>query len=157
MANQGQFSSGSVLTAAELNAFVPLTVVSRSTPQSIPTATQTFITMNTEAVDVLNWHSTSTNTDRITPTIAGWYNCVGSGTYNDSISARVIIQLTKNGAEIVKFDIQANGGSATGASLSQMVYLNGTTDYVALATYQFTGGSVGFVAGSLQLSLIRAM
>jgi hypothetical protein len=133
----------------------PLTVVSRSTTQTVSSATQTFIQMDTKAVDTLNWHSTSTNSDRITPTIAGWYMCVGSGTYDTSISGRILVQIAKNGNEIVKFD-WAGGATANGASVSQMVYLNGSTDYVSLSTYQFSGSSQLFRAGSLQLVLLRA-
>jgi hypothetical protein len=111
--------------------------------------------MNTEAVDTLDWHSTSTNTDRITPTIAGWYMCVGSGTYNATISARVIFQIAKNGTEIVKFD-WAGGAIANGALVSQIVYLNGSTDYVAFGTYQFSGVNQSLSSGSLQVVLLRA-
>jgi len=156
MANQGQFSTGSVLTAAELNAFTPLTVVSRSTIQTIVTATQSFIAMDTEAVDVLNWHSTSTNTERITPTIAGWYMCVGSGSFDVTINARTLVQLFKNSSEVVKFD-WLGGTTANGASVSQMVYLNGSTDYIRLGCYQASGSSQPFTSGSLQVALIRAM
>ena len=135
-------------------ASAPLTVISRSTDQTITTATQSFVTMDTETVDVLNWHSTVTNTDRITPTIAGWYMCIGSGTYNTGFTGRVIFQLAKNGAEFVKFD-QQNTGYISGASISKMVYLNGSTDYVSLATYQFSGSNQSFTAGALQLVLVR--
>ena len=136
-------------------ASAPLTVVSRSTTQTIASTTQSHIAMDTEAIDVLDWHSTVTNTERITPTIAGWYMCIGSGSFDVTINARALVQLFKNTLEVVKFD-WSGGTTANGASVSQILYLNGSTDYVRLGCYQASGSSQPFINGSLQVVLLRS-
>ena len=156
MANQGQFTSGAVLTAAELNAFVPLTCLSKAAAQSIPASgTQAAITFTTEDTDTLNWHSNVTNTERITPTIAGWYQVNASGTFDTTLSARIIVAIHKNTSEYVKAD-WTGGSNANGRSLTACVYLNGSTDYVRLVVAQYTAGALDFTASKLTCNLIRS-
>lgn len=158
MANQGQFTTGAVLTAAELNAFVPLTCLSKVAAQSIPTSARTDITFTTEDIDVLDWHSNVTNTERITPTIAGWYNVTVIGTYDASLAARIIFGINRSGSQYAKYDVIGNT-SANGATVSANMYLNGTTDYVTFETYQFSGSNQNFggsgVGLKLQVALLR--
>lgn len=48
-------------------------IVNRSTNQSFSSGSSTTILWDAETSDGNGWHSTSSNTDRITPTDAGWY------------------------------------------------------------------------------------
>lgn len=160
MAEQGQFTTGSVLTAAELNAFTPMTCLSKAAAQSIPGAgAATEITFTTEDIDVLNWHSNTTNTARITPTIAGWYHVVACGSFDVSLTSRIIIAIHKNTTEYVKAD-WVGGNDANGRSIDAYIYMNGSTDYVRMVILQFSAGAVNFGGGAvqtrLQLALVRA-
>lgn len=155
MANQGQFTTGQILTAAELNAFTPLTCLSKAAAQSIPAGgSQVAITFTTEDTDTLNWHSNVTNTERITPTLGGWYQINASGTFDTTVSARIIVAIHKNTSEYVKLD-WTGGATANGRTLSAVVYLNGSTDYVRLVVAQYTAGAVDWTQSKLTCSLIR--
>jgi hypothetical protein len=152
MANQGQFVSGAVLTASELNAFTPLTIVTQSTTQSVANAT--FVTMlyNTETLDVLNWHSTVTNTGRITPTIAGYYLVVFN-LQTGTTSTRNVARITKNGTEIAKTDISA---TVTQIDATTFVYMNGSTDYLETQCFQQSGGTANVGPCIFTAMLVRA-
>ena len=136
MANQGTFVSGQVLTAAELNAFTPLTVVTQSTTQTVATGAFATMLYNTETIDVSDWHSTTTNTGRITPNVSGIYLAtfnMPTGTTTTRNAARIL----KNGTYIVKTDISA---TVTEISTTTFVSMNGTTDYFEIFYYQDKGG-----------------
>ena len=152
MANQGQFSSGAVLTASELNAFTPLTIVTQSATQSVANAT--FVTMlyNTETLDVLNWHSTTVNTSRITPTVAGYYLVVFNMQTNTT-STRNVARITKNGSELAKTDISA---TVTQIDATTFVQLNGSTDYVESTCFQQSGATANIGPCIFTVMLVRA-
>ena len=152
MANQGQFVSGAVLTAADLNGFTPLTVLTNTTTQLVPNATFTAITYDTETTDTLNWHSTSSNTSRITPTISGFYlvsfNGVSNGAANRNISA-----IYKNGVSVAKTDIST---TTNALDITTVVSLNGTTDYVESFLYQANTTAVNCGPCIFSVMLVRA-
>ena len=152
MANQGQFVSGAVLTAADLNGFTPLTVLTNTTTQLVPTATFTAITYDTEIADTLNWHSTSTNTSRITPTIAGIYLVNFNGVSN-SAANRNISAIYVNGASVAKTDVST---TTTALDVTAFVSLNGSSDYVESFLYQQNGTSVNTGPCRFSVMLVRA-
>ena len=152
MANQGQFVSGAILTAAELNGFTPLTVLTNTTTQLVPNATFTAITYDTETTDTLNWHSTSSNTSRITPNIAGFYLVSFNGVSNGA-STRNISAIYKNGAVVAKTDVST---TTTALDITTVVSLNGTTDYVESVLYQQNGSSVNCGPCVFSVMLVRA-
>ena len=104
MANQGDFSSGDVLTAAELNAFSQVTVCRDSF--SVPNTTNTTVNFSTELVDVGGWHSgTSAN---ITPDIDGIYLITANAQGTDSTN-RALINLFIAGSVVASTDDNAGG------------------------------------------------
>lgn len=77
------FTSGQVLTASDLMTYVmkrsglPLSVVHRSTTQSINNSTDTAVLWDVEDLDTDAIHSTSSNTSRMTIVTPGKYRAYG--------------------------------------------------------------------------------
>jgi hypothetical protein len=107
----------------------------------------TKVTLATENFDTNNNFSSS----RFTPTVAGYYQINGS-VYNAAGTPFLQAVLYKNGA------INSAGtgvGSAYISQSSDIIYLNGTTDYIELYAYSAsttnidTGQDVTFMSGCL--------
>lgn len=110
----------------------------------IGSATSTKITFTTVEFDTSNNYSTTTS--RFTPSVAGYYqiNSTVQIPYVTS-TAGLTISLWKNGLAY-KTGSQSVGQSAGGgqyptAVISNIVFLNGTTDYVEIYTYGTNNGS----------------
>lgn len=96
--------------------------------QSITTSVATKVNFGTESIDTNNNFATS----RFTPTVAGWYSLKailrGTGTNVTSFAGYFYL----NGAEYSRgflMNIPANSNPQM-QSMSDEVYLNGTTDYI---------------------------
>ena len=150
MAYQGQFTSGSVLTAAELNVFTPVTVLEES--QSIPDATETVIAFSSAAIyDAPDWHSTTVNNSRITPDVQGIYLATAHYTTGSSAVDYAFSRFYKNGGVIANSIVQFSGTNIIGSHAnSYYLEMNGTTDYIEYKVYQSSGSAR---PGSIQLSL----
>jgi hypothetical protein len=134
-------------------------VVERTTNQTLSSGVATAITMPTEISDVENWHHPSTNTERVTPNVAGLYLVVafvhiidigGSGTYFYTAS------IAKNGTDdaFLRMTEEQTAYSKL-LPLSTVLALNGTTDYVTVKANQNTGDNLN-VTGKLSVILLRA-
>lgn len=109
----------------------------------------TVVPFDLEDFDDLNWHSTSVNTDRVTPTIAGrcrMYAVVDWEAATDY--TRLLIDFWKNGAVIGTpgFRWDGNeptslGGGRTRMLASPLIDVNGTTDFLSLRLYQTNGAT----------------
>ena len=118
--------------------------------QSLTSNTWTKVVLNTKIFDTANAFDAVTN-NRFQPTVAGYYIITGSpGNYSTSTA------LTAAGAAIYKNGVtihtvyQFSGGSVTAfnVTVSAVVYLNGSTDYVELwASVTASAGAI--LAGSL--------
>jgi hypothetical protein len=104
--------------------------------QTISNSTYTKITFESEEFDTNNNFASS----RFTPTVAGYYQInwlinigSGSGSYEwvSSIFKNGVSYKTGLDAASIQYGI---GGSA-------LVYLNGTTDYIEIWSYQGSGGN----------------
>ena len=108
--------------------------------QSISNASFTKVQCNTEEFDTNSNYDNATNY-RFTPTVAGYYQVSGS-VAGAAAYAQLLASIYKNGSE---FKRGAQAGSAGAylyqASVSAIIYLNGSTDYVELYAYQQSGGS----------------
>lgn len=142
-----QFVPGDILTAANLNAVtIPWNAVcssQHSTTQSVTNNTATESLFDTDDLDPLGWHSTSVNTGRVIPTIAGWYQVVGGVTFgSDNDYTRITLRVTKNGTPGgPDYGSQSfvPGQVSLGPVLncaSVPISLNGSTDYVGLSVLQ---------------------
>ncbi len=126
--------------------------------QSISNATFTKINFDTETFDTNNNFASS----RFTPTVAGYYQV----NYNVGllITAGVVgLFLYKNGSPICNGSYvagSANIGGATWVIGSNLVYMNGSTEFLEVYVYQTSGGSSNTSTGqngvSFNGALVRA-
>jgi hypothetical protein len=149
MATFGTYVSGQILTAAELNAGLPTCVLSNAAV-SLVAGTPLQIPFTVEVTDPLGWHSTTSNTSRITPNIAGTY--LVTMQINDvSGTTRALISVYKNGSTIA-IPIQTDTtGIVDDFGAVGFITANGTTDYFEM-TALVTG--VSKTAGA-QFSMTR--
>jgi hypothetical protein len=110
----------------------------------------TFVKLTFDATDFNVGSCYDTSTSRFTPTVAGYYNITAAiGTENGTTISRIIILLYKNGGAIGNYlqDIQwASGNAAQGyvSGGSDLIYLNGTSDYIEVYAYlAWSGGTQG--------------
>jgi hypothetical protein len=97
------------------------------TNQSLTAATFTKLQINTEEFDTNSNYDTSTY--RFTPTVAGYYQV--SGGFSLTAQGVPFIAVYKNGARWKDGQYTFNSNSFI-VSMSCLVYLNGSTDYVEL-------------------------
>lgn len=146
MATFGTWSSGDVLTAADLNDGLPSCVVSNA-GVTVASGSGFYVPFTSEQYDPYSWHDNSTNNTRITPTIAGWYLC--TATINDLNPSggnyRVLGIIQRNrgsGIMDTKFaNADWNNYGPDDFSIAGYTYLNGTTDYVELLVLQVSGSN----------------
>ena len=124
--------------------------------QDFPTNAWTKVTLNAENFDTSDCFDTSNS--RFTPNVAGYYKIQGSFYLNASTTGVQVLTIYKNGSvhsSGVQQGFQA--GASHGCIVSDIVYLNGSTDYVELYGFQSSGetrASVGvesyqFMSGCL--------
>lgn len=104
----------------------------QSVAQSIATTTYAKINLQSEEYDTNNCFDTSLS--RFTPNVAGYYQVNGGFTVATSSSAGTA-SIWKNGSLFR----QGQNAVSAGYTVSTVVYLNGTTDYVELHGYITTG------------------
>jgi hypothetical protein len=121
-----------------------------SASQSITTNTITKLQANTEVFDTANCYDNATNY-RFTPNVAGYYQINAQITAGGTSISRLIIYIYKNGAGYqIGGDQTTNVGRVT---ISTLMYLNGTTDYVEIyglvvATSPLFAANGGGITGS---------
>ena len=107
-----------------------------STGQTVSATTWTKITLGTEIFDTNSNFSSS----RFTPTVAGYYQINGR-VGNNGGATEVISAIYKNGSA---YAYGADYNSGYISTVCDVVYLNGSTDYVEL--YGFIGGQTAVSA-----------
>lgn len=132
---------GTVLTSASTAVYPKggpafyATAPSNSAPS---TSTWTKVTVTTEVFDTANCYSSS----RFTPNVAGYYAINASAQVNGSLTSGYMdFALYKNGSKYGQDIFGFNSVSYAHAGSSNLMYLNGTTDYVEL--YVFATQSIG--------------
>jgi hypothetical protein len=107
--------------------------------QTISNETSTKILFDTENFDTNNNFASS----RFTPTVAGYYQISGATRVVANSTGEFFIGIGKNGSVIYR-GMNSNFASTialVGLTVSGLVYLNGSTDYVEMFVYQGTGSS----------------
>ena len=128
MATFGTFSTGQVLTASELNSGLPTCVLTNGS-FTLTDGVGILVAFTSEVTDLYGWHSTSVNTSRITPNIAGTY-LVTMLLTNVSGTTRALANCQKNGSTIAAPAIITDTpGTIDDFSTVGFVTANGTTDY----------------------------
>lgn len=129
--------------------------------QNISNGTTTKVALNAEAFDTNNNFDSTTNY-RFTPTVAGYYFVQGNVTQNGSSWTNGYINciIYKNGSSVLNCpSSQPTNGNWAGTSVSGLVYMNGSTDYLELYTEHngaatnplgiITGQTLTFMSGFL--------
>ncbi|TKW60961.1 MAG: hypothetical protein DI628_08745 [Blastochloris viridis] len=108
-----------------------------STAQTgVPATTWTKITFSTKDSDTYNNFNTSTS--RFQPTIAGHYLITGNVSCGNTV-ATCYVGIFKNGSGTRTSGLATSSSSQIFATTSDVIYMNGTTDYVEL--FGYTSGS----------------
>jgi hypothetical protein len=126
-----------------------------STNQTVSSATWTKVQCNTEDFDTNSNYDNATNY-RFTPTVAGYYqiNVSVNAQVSTGVVTRVICAIYKNGSIYRrKGDISALYGT-TG---SDVVYCNGSTDYIEMYGYIVTTGTAILIASENSTAFSGAM
>jgi hypothetical protein len=113
-----------------------------NTNQSVATSTFTKVQLQVKEYDTSNSFD-NTSLYRFTPQVAGYYQ-VNGGTNYVLPAASMLCVLYKNGV-IYKRGTQSGSAASAGygSTVHSLIYLNGTSDYIELYTYQASGGTIG--------------
>jgi len=125
-----------------------------TTGLSLSNNTWTKIPLQAKYFDTASAFDNTTNY-RFQPTIAGYYQingAISNGAFNGGVAAAGIY---KNGTVIAK-SLITNGGQGTINTVSTIVSLNGSTDYIELYGFQNSGGSLS-TASSADTNLSGAL
>jgi len=117
-----------------------------SSNQAISNGVTTALTFNSEYFDTDGYHSTSTNTSRLTVPAgkAGYYLMTAQGTFAKNATGGRSIIFYKNGAYLrYSSDIAGSSNFYVGNEMTVVYYL-AEADYIELFTYQNSGGTLNF-------------
>lgn len=89
----------------------------------------------------------STTNFRFQPAIPGYYQMSGALQAGGLTISAIVIALIKNGVEIATNTLQTTITGATHLSISKLVYLNGSTDYVDLFGQINAASATSFAGG----------
>lgn len=141
--------------AAQLAQLVqgPAFSAQRTGAQAVTASTWTKIQFQTEEFDTANCYDNATNY-RFQPTVAGYYQITATAECA-SATSWAYTSIYKNG-----FDFKRNSsgsGAGTGTSVTSLIYLNGSTDYVEVYVYLQSSINIGGGDGTFfNGALIRA-
>lgn len=128
-------ASGEVMVSGNQPAFSAYS----NNNQTFTAATATKININTESFDTANAFDATTNY-RFQPQVAGYYQINGCAYFSATAVTSFFVFIYKNGA-VFKYGngISATTIGASFATLGDLIYMNGSTDYLEL---------YGFIAGT---------
>ena len=115
--------------------------VTKSANQSIPDATATIVTFDTETFDVGGYHDNATNNSRLTITTTGYYLLSFMIGWSINATGQRSTRITKNGT-IVSF--YTNSPNARDQAYSTIVSAT-ASDYYELSAYQASGAALNLV------------
>lgn len=117
--------------------------------QSVSTGVATKVTLGTELIDT----NANFASNRFTPTLSGYYqvNAVLRAAVSSG-NLEAFVSIYKNGAEYRRGDYTGTDGALAAANLSvaDIIFLNGSTDYIELFGYVAgTGPEFNFVSAAV--------
>lgn len=112
--------------------------------QAFNSNTDTIISLGTEEYDTNSNFASS----RFTPTVAGYYQINAQARYTATATvASAILHIYKNGAAY-RSSVDTQGLATTMVrSISTIVYMNGSTDYLEMISYVFDNGAQPVIKG----------
>lgn len=136
-----------ITTIEESSSEKPLVRLIQQSAQSLNNATNTDITFGVGSTDIDThaFHSESSNTARVTPTVAGYYRArahlhmaAAAASYT-----QLVVGLSKNGTRVDPHTVYRPDPTvaATGCSAEAIISCNGSTDYITMTANQTSGGA----------------
>ena len=123
----------------------PAFLVTKNADQTISTGTYTQVSFQTETLDTDSAYNT---TDfKFTPQTAGKYFISGSLSWNSTVAFYSELKMWKNGTggtQVGRFGFtngSTGGGDYFGARVTAIVDFNGSSDYVQIGLYQYSGSN----------------
>ena len=129
----------SVTGTAMVSGNMPAFSAYLSSNQSASVHTWTKVQCNTEEFDTASYYDNATNY-RFTPLISGYYQISGAVAYGATVTNPNGggVAIYKNGSSFKQTIV--NGSAYTqGISISTLIYLNGSTDYIEMYGYPING------------------
>ena len=127
-------------------------VLFNTTNQTISNNTSTLITYDSENLDTDGYHSTSTNTGRITIPAgkAGKYLVTSIIRYDNNTSGRRIAEIKKNGTVVREVETASPAGTVVPSVVTSFVIDLAVNDYLETFAYQTSGGNLLLVNDALK-------
>ena len=145
-------ATGTVMVSGNMPAFSAYL----SSSQSIGSGSLTKMQCNTEEFDTASAYDNATNY-RFTPQVAGYYQVSGGAQLNyTSALYSSFICIYRNGVAFKFGNNTMNTNSFQQVSVSALIYLNGSTDYVEMYAQQNSGGSAN-IGGNQNTSYFQAV
>jgi hypothetical protein len=120
-------------------------------------ATTAFTTYTSTVFDTSSAFNATTG--KYTPQVAGYYQVNAIADYGSNgvyAASSICAAIMKNGSTYVQAGYADGAASFSAASVSGLVYLNGSTDYIQAGGFQNSGNTVTSVRGYLSAVLMRA-
>jgi hypothetical protein len=143
-------ATGTVMVSGNMPAFRAY----RNGNQTISAATTTKVAFNAETFDTNNNYDSTTNF-RFTPTVAGYYQVNSTVGFTTSSGQLVIY---KNGSAYqTGVEVTYNASLGGHIPISDIVYCNGSTDYIEIYVYLLLGTTIssGETNTSFSASMVR--
>lgn len=127
----------------------------RSTNQSVTSGAWTKVQCDSEAFDTASAYDNATNF-RFTPQVAGYYQISGAVYITGTNMTQAQAKIYKNGsADKLGTPVSTPALNEIGSSVSALVYLNGTTDYVEL--FGYASGTSPVFTGNVGLTYFQGV
>lgn len=141
--------AGDVIYASDMNTVInattekPIGRATQSVSQALADATFVAVTLTNEDYDTHGFHSTSSNTSRITPTVAGYYRFTGIVSWEaQSTGVGIDAHFRLNGSTSVTGAVRIPGTTTIAAQqVTVTVAMDGSSDYIELMARQDSAGA----------------
>jgi hypothetical protein len=124
-------ATGTVMVSGNMPTF---SAYKSGSDQTLSNSTFTKITFTSETFDTNNNFASST----FTPTVAGYYQITAQLQCFSTLGTNTLISLYKNGSEYsrgVQLNLSSGNISLFNPSITNIVYCNGSTDYIEIYGY----------------------
>lgn len=119
-----------------------------SAGQNPTNATYTKVQLNTEEFDTDSCYDNATNY-RFTPTVAGYYQVNFSSRLSSTSSPGTYVwAIYKNGSNYVELNVNTNLSTFDARTISSIISMNGSSDYIEFYAYIGGGGTLTIGGGS---------
>lgn len=146
----GNSTIAGALTVATLNVTGSRVLLTNSARHQIPNSAFTGLSWDTEVSDPSSLHSTSANSSRITFATSSGLWMVGATVEWDNSTAGVrIVRLTHNGSTTIaeQGTDRVNSAGNFGQTITTMVNVNSTADFVTVDVFQNNGSTASLSSG----------